>query len=148
MIPHLAPGHRPRPRRRTDRGAAPVELAILLPLLLALLLGAPQVCALYNARTVALAAAQQAVATERLHDTQPGTGRIRAEQFLSRAEGWLTDWQVTDPVRDRQAGTVSVTVRGQALSILPWVTWQVDQTAHGTIEQFTQIPAPGGGGVP
>ncbi|MEV4753692.1 TadE family protein [Micromonospora sp. NPDC049559] len=121
-----------------DRGASPVELAILLPGILVLLFAAVQVAAIFLARTVALAAAQEAVGTVRVHDGPPdAAGVAAAERFIAGSGDWLTGARVyrSSPVSD---GTrVSFTVEGRALSILPWVDFPVRQTAHGTVERFT-----------
>ena len=45
--------------------------------------------------------------------------------------------QVIGPVRDEASGEVTVTVTGNALTLVPGYTWEIQQTAHGTIERFT-----------
>lgn len=115
-----------------------VELAILWPVVVLVVFGGVQITTYFTARTVALSAAQVAVATERRYDAVPGSGRDRAEQFLARAGDWLVGAEVDAPVRTDEE--VFVTVRGEALSIVPWVDWKVEQTARGTVERFTQAP--------
>jgi Flp pilus assembly protein TadG len=123
-------------RLNRDRGGAEVELAILGPLLLVIIFGAVQITTYFTARNVALSAAQVGVSAERRYDAQPGSGRDRAEAFLAQAGDWLVNAQVGEP--QRTAEEVSVTVRGEAPSIL--FTWQIEQTAHGTVERFTELP--------
>jgi Flp pilus assembly protein TadG len=123
-------------RRGHDRGGAEVELAILGPLLLLVIFGAIQVTTYFTARNVALSAAQVAVAAERRFDAAPGSGRDQAESFLAQSGDWLVNAQVGNPQRTDEE--VSVTVRGEAPSIL--FTWQIEQTAHGTVERFTELP--------
>lgn len=77
-----------------------------------------------------------AVAAERRFDAQPGIGRDQAEAFLAQSGDWLVNAQVAAPQRTDEE--VSVTVRGEAPSIL--FTWQIEQTAHGTVERFTELP--------
>lgn len=119
-----------------DRGGAEVELAILGPLLLLVIFGAIQITTYFTARTVALSAAQVAVAAERRYDAQPGSGQDQAEAFLAQSGDWLVNAQVDAP--QRNADEVVVTVHGEAPSIL--FTWQIEQTARGTIERFTELP--------
>ena len=113
-----------------------MELAVLGPLLLLVIFGAVQVTTYFTARTVALSAAQVGVDAERRYDAQPGVGRQAAEAFLAQAGDWLINAQVDDPVRT--AEEVSITVSGEAPSIL--FTWEIQQTAHGTVERFTELP--------
>lgn len=121
---------------RWDRGGAEVELAILGPLLLIVIFGAVQVTTYFTARTVALSAAQVGVDAERRYDARPGVGMAQANAFLAQAGEWLINPDVDPPVRT--ADEVSMTVRGEAPSIL--FTWEIQQTAHGTVERFTELP--------
>jgi hypothetical protein len=123
---------------RADRGGSVVELAILWPAILLVIFGAVQVTTYFTARTVALSAAQVGVATERRYDATPGSGQDRAEEFLAGAGDWLADPQVDEPVRTDEQ--VLVTVHGRALSVVPGVSWEIRQSARGTIERFTEAP--------
>jgi hypothetical protein len=115
-----------------------VELAILWPVVVFVIFGAVQITTYFTARTVALSAAQVAVSTERQYDAVPGSGQLRAEQFLAGAGDWLVQAEVDEPARTGE--DVLVTVRGQALSVVPGVTWEIEQTARGTVERFTEAP--------
>ncbi|HLU33753.1 MAG TPA: TadE family protein [Natronosporangium sp.] len=130
-------GTRRRAPRWRDRGAAPIELAIVWPAILLLVFGAVQVATYFTARTVALSAAQVGVTAARGYDATDADGRDRAEAFLAQAGDWLVDWQVIGPVRDETTGQVTVTVTGDALTLVPGYNWEVRQTAHGTIERFS-----------
>ncbi|WFE25554.1 pilus assembly protein [Solwaraspora sp. WMMD791] len=135
---------RPGGRSCPDRGAAPVELAILLPGILVLLFASIQVAALFLARTVALTAAQQAVSAERGYDVlgsgnaDTGVGAQRAAAFLAGAGDWLDPDPLPEPVVDPSGRYVSYTVSGTALSLVPGVTFTVSETATGEIERFEQ----------
>jgi hypothetical protein len=115
-----------------------VELAILWPVVVLVIFGGVQITTYFTARTVALSAAQVAVATERRYDAVPGSGQLRAEEFLAGAGEWLVRAEVDEPVRTGE--DVFVTVRGEALSVVPGVTWEIEQTARGTVERFTEAP--------
>src|SRR5690606_8607282 len=97
-------GTRRRAPRWRDRGAAPIELAIVWPAILLLVFGAVQVATYFTARTVALSAAQVGVTAARGYDATDADGRDRAEAFLAQAGDWLVDWQVIGPVRDETTG--------------------------------------------
>ncbi|HEY0700848.1 MAG TPA: TadE family protein [Micromonospora sp.] len=124
-----------------DRGATPVELAILMPVILVLLFASIQFAAVYLARAVALSAAQQGVTAQRVHGAEPGDGVARATEFLRGAGDWLTGWDSPGPVCvSTPAGApteVQCTVSGHALSVVPFLDFEVRQTAHGTVERFT-----------
>ncbi|MFY1635471.1 TadE/TadG family type IV pilus assembly protein [Solwaraspora sp. WMMB335] len=129
---------------RGDRGASPVELAILMPAILLLLFASIQVAALFLARTVALSAAQQAVSAERGYDAlgsgNAGTdvGAQRAAEFLADAGDWLDADPLPAPVVGPDGQYVSYTVSGKALSLVPWVEFTVSETANGEIERFVE----------
>ncbi|GAB7039993.1 MULTISPECIES: TadE family protein [Catenuloplanes] len=124
---------------RSQRGASPVELAILMPVILFMLFGGIQVAAVYMARATALAAAQEAVSAERLFQAKDGSGKQRADAFIRAAGDWLTGPTVTVT----KTGTdVTCVVTGNALSIIPGWTIPVTQTATGPRERVTA----GGGG--
>lgn len=124
-----------------DRGANPVELAILLPLIFLLLIAAIQAGAYFLARAVALNAAQVAVTSARtLEGDSAGTAEQRALDFIAATAGWLTPADGVDPavvVKDEASGEVTATVTGRALQLVPGLDLTVRQTARGPIERFT-----------
>lgn len=129
---------RPARARRRDRGASPVELAVLMPVVLFMLFGAIQVAAVYMARTTALAAAQEAVTAERMFRAEGGSGRTRAEAFLRSAGDWLTGATI---VVTETPDQVTCVVTGTALSVIPGWNITVTQTANGPVERVTPVGA-------
>ncbi|SBT50463.1 TadE/TadG family type IV pilus assembly protein [Micromonospora auratinigra] len=123
----------------TERGANPVELAVLMPVILVLLFGSIQLAALFVARSTALNAAQSGVNAARVLDAPAGAGEARARRFLRNAGDWLVGWDQRGPSCARNAaGTeVTCTVTGRSLSVVPGVSFPVRQTAHGTVERWT-----------
>lgn len=115
-----------------------IELAILWPVVVIAVFAGIQITTYFAARTVALSAAQVGVATERRYNAEPGSGPDRAEAFIADSGGWLVGAQVDEPVRS--GDEVTITVHGFALSIVPGAEWEIQQTARGTIEQFTELP--------
>lgn len=120
-----------------DRGANPVELAIVMPAILLLLFGSLQVAAWFLARSTAMHAAQSGVNAQRVVDAPTGAGTEQAGAFLAAAGDWLTGAKSTCV-----AGTTEVTctVSGRSLSLVPGVSLRVSQTAHGTVERWTEAP--------
>ncbi|MGW0436486.1 TadE family protein [Micromonospora sp. NPDC003197] len=123
-----------------DRGANPVELAVVLPAILVLLFASIQAAAWFLARATALNAAQEAVSAQRAYRAPDGVGQQRAEEFIRRAGDWLPGAKVTvQPGAER----VSATVTGQPLRIVPLIPLPaVSETASGTVERVTPEPPP------
>ncbi|MFC0029497.1 TadE/TadG family type IV pilus assembly protein [Micromonospora chaiyaphumensis] len=124
-----------------ERGANPVELAVVMPAILVLLFASIQLAVWFVARSTALNAAQSGVNAQRGLDAPPGAGRDRATTFLRAAGDWLVDWQDPGPACAVIAtgGTpteVTCTVSGRSLSVIPGVDFPVRQTAHGTAERW------------
>ncbi|WP_433128272.1 TadE/TadG family type IV pilus assembly protein [Micromonospora sp. CA-240977] len=122
-----------------ERGANPVELAVLMPLILVLLFASIQIAAVFLARSTALNAAQSGVNAQRPYQAANGAGVASATQFLQVAGGWLVGWDTPGPtcviIDDAE---VTCTVSGRSLSVVPGVDFAVQQTAHGTVERLTE----------
>lgn len=128
-------------RRRlggTDRGANPVELAVVMPVIFVLLFGAIQVAAVFIARSTAMHAAQSGVNAQRVLNAPPDAGADRARRFLTAAGGWLVDWDSPGPSCQTDATDVTCTVRGRSLSVVPGVDFPIRESAHGTVERWTE----------
>ncbi|KOX14889.1 TadE/TadG family type IV pilus assembly protein [Micromonospora profundi] len=121
-----------------ERGANPVELAVVMPLILLLLFASIQVSAVFLARSTALNAAQSGVNAERLYQAPEGAGAASATRFLTATGGWLVGWDKNGPSCVTTEVEVTCTVRGRSLSVVPGVNFAVQQTAHGTVERVTQ----------
>ncbi|MET8352915.1 MULTISPECIES: TadE/TadG family type IV pilus assembly protein [unclassified Micromonospora] len=138
----MAPGDGRRPARHLaagdrERGANPVELAVVMPLILVLLFASLQVAAVFLARSTALNAAQSGVNAQRLYDAPDDAGVASATRFLNATGGWLVGWAKTGPSCVTTDTEVTCTVRGRSLSVVPGVDFAVRQTAHGTVERVT-----------
>ncbi|WP_435823591.1 TadE/TadG family type IV pilus assembly protein [Micromonospora haikouensis] len=120
-----------------DRGANPVELAVVMPAILVLLFASIQVAAWFVARATALNAAQSAVNAQRLYEAPAGAGEARAVDFLTAAGDWLVGWDQPGPACVTTLAEVTCTVSGDSLSVIPGVSFPVRQTAHGTVERWT-----------
>lgn len=121
-------------RRGFDRGNAAIELAVLMPVIVALLFGSIQVALVFLARHTALAAAQEGVTAQRVYQAPSGVGRVRAGAFLAEHNEWITGTAVTVS-NDPQS--VTITVTGRAIRLVPFIDVRVSATAHGTIERTT-----------
>ena len=132
-----------RARRRAlsrdcrDTGSATVEIAILFPVLLAVIVAIVQYGLWFHARSLALAAAQEGVTAARAYAADPAIGPDRAREFL-QAHGSDTLTDITATATSPGAGQVGVEVTGRSLSLLPGVPGPaVTQSAEGPVERFT-----------
>lgn len=145
-------------RPRDDRGVSALELAIIAPSLLVLIFLIIQGALYFYARSVALQAARDGVSQLRLYQTYDGcTGAADAVasnvvQFAHAVgSGALTGTTVTPLCAKAQQYTntaapgsapaanpasVSVSVTGASITLIPWGSFQVTETAKGTVEQF------------
>ncbi len=122
-----------RPR---EAGLTSTELAVLMPVVIALVLVPFQVGLWFHAKQVAAAAARQAVDATQVEDGTERDGVEAAFRFLDAA-GNITDPRVTVT---RTADTVTASVTGQAPRLIPGMDWQVTARAAGPVERF--IPEP------
>ena len=123
-------------RRRSESGLTSTELAVLMPVLIALVLVPFQVALWWHASQVADAAAREAVDAAQVATATEDDGMRAAVWFLDAA-GNLTE---VDVAVIRTAGTVTVEVTGRAPRLIPGFDWHVAGYATGPIERF--IPEP------
>lgn len=117
-----------------ERGSATVELAVLMPLLLATLFGGIQAGVVFHARHIAIAAAQEGAREASAYQASLPDG-------ISTATTVATDWAGTTltgihVTGQRTATRVSITVQGTATSLLPGMTWPIEQTASLPVERL------------
>ncbi|MGI5165090.1 TadE/TadG family type IV pilus assembly protein [Spirillospora sp. CA-253888] len=123
--------------RRDDTGASSMELALLTPVLILVFLAVVQFAMVYHARHVALAAAQSGARVAR---TQPVGGGWQ-EPAVAKATG---DVRKIGPnllsglaVRTGEGGDQRwVEVSGEAVRVIPFMTFKVTQRSEGPIECF------------
>ena len=122
--------------RATENGLTSTELAVVMPVIIALVLVPFQVALWWHAGQVAEAAAREALDAAQVVTATEDDGIEAAEWFLDAA-GNITDPEVSVT---RTADTVTVDVTGRAPRILPGFDWQVSAHAFGPVERF--IPEP------
>ena len=123
-------------KRREEGGLTSTELAVIMPVLIALVLVPFQVALWWHADQIADAAAREAVDAAQVAGAGEEDG-IRAAEWFLDAAGNITEAQVTVT---RTTDTVSVEVTGRAPRLVPGFDWQVTARAAGPIERF--IPEP------
>jgi Flp pilus assembly protein TadG len=130
--------HRPATssRRTDERGSVSIQLVILLPALFAVMFLGMQAALYYHARTVAIAAAQEGARAASAESGSRSDGVAAADAFVSDAGGddVIPGVNVT---ADRTATTVTVTVTGHSLSVIPGWTPRIEQSASLPTERIT-----------
>ena len=121
-------------RRAGERGSAAVELVLLTPLLMVCVLVVVQFALWQHARHVMLAAAQEGARAARAQGATAEDGRVRAQDYIGRIGPDLVSAPVIDV--DRTIDEVTVTIRGQAVNILPGIPLRVTATSVGPVERF------------
>ncbi len=119
-----------------DRGASTLELALLTPVLLLVILLVIQFAMVFHARHVALAAAQSGarVAREQRSGDWKGASEEKAREYLQQIGPELLTRQQASAGGDRNRRWV--TVSGEAVRVVPFFTFWVNQRSEGPIECY------------
>jgi len=121
--------------RPDDRGSISLQMAVIAPVMLALIWITVQAGIWYNARHVALAAAQQGARAASVSGGSVGAGGNAAREFLSTAGNGQFTTRSVSPIRS--GNTVTVTVTGTTQSFVPGLHGTVTQSATMPVERFT-----------
>lgn len=113
------------------------EVAVIMPALLIVIMLVFQVGLFWHAKQAADLAAEEAVDAAQVANATVADGHIGAGAILNQA-GNLQNVSV-DVDRDEALGLVTVSITGDAPSIIPFGSWKVSAQAQGSIERF--IPA-------
>lgn len=121
---------------RGEKGSVSIELVILMPALFALMFLGMQAALHYQARTVAIAAAQQGARTLGAEHSREADGIAAAEDFIDEAGGAdvLTGASTS---ASRTATRATVRVTGFSLSVIPGWRIRITQTASVPVERLT-----------
>ena len=110
-------------------------MAVLLPVLLVLLFVGVQAALLHQARSLAVAAASAGAHAAGAEHGTPDAGVVAAQGFLAGSgEDAFSSWSVDASNSD---STASVTVTGVSLSIGPFWTPEIRQTASAPREEVS-----------
>lgn len=125
-------------RIRSERGAASLgQMVIIAPALLFGLMLIVQAGLYFHARNVAEQAAQEGAAEARSFDGNEGAARQRAQEYLEvLGDRALSD---RDIAVERGQETASVTVSGNVVSLVPFVSWKVSESASGPVERYVPV---------
>ena len=135
MTQRVALGGR-HPPHLCERGSTSIQLVMLMPVLFAAMFLGLQAALYYYASNVAGAAAHEGASAASAYQSQAnlGLGVAAASAALEQSHGSLENWRVdASPTAD----AVTVTVTGQALSVLPGLELQVSRSATLPWEQLS-----------
>ena len=118
-----------------DRGSVSLEMIVLTPVLLLLLFAAIQIALNSHARNIALAAAEDAARADGAYQSALGAGQDAATAFLAQTGDGIGNPAVSI---SHTSTEVHATVTGHAISIIPFLSWTVSQSASSPIEQVTR----------
>lgn len=111
-------------------------MALLLPVLFLVMFLGMQAALYYHARTVAIAAAQEGARAAGAETGTTNRGIGAARDFVAAAGGDDVLAAVTVTGR-RTATTVTMTIRGQAMSVIPGWSPVLEQSATAPVERLT-----------
>lgn len=129
-------GERGWRRMRDERGSLTLEASILFPALLAIMLVGTQTAMWFHARSVAIGAAADGARAQSLERAVDGDGQAAALEFVSQAGGEDVLRGVGASSR-RSPTSVSVTVTGSSMSLVPGWNPSVEQSATVPLERVT-----------
>ncbi|GHG04219.1 TadE family protein [Streptomyces filamentosus] len=120
-----------------DRGSAPIQVAIIFPVVILIIFGIVQGFTIAWAHNAVATAAREGVSAGRMYGAGPGDGAAKARKATADLGGnLLTSVSVSTAgtTRDR----MSIRVEGQAVSLVPGLkSISVSSAASGPIEQWT-----------
>jgi len=110
------------------------EVAIIMPAIIVVILFIFQIALFWHAKQAADVAAEEAVEAAQIADGTVADGHTGANTVLGQAGNLRNAVVIVD--RDLATGLVTVTVTGNAPSIIPFGTWGISAIAQAPIEQF------------
>jgi Flp pilus assembly protein TadG len=119
---------------RADAGALTLSYVIVFPAVLIALLFIVQAALYFMAHNLALAAAQQGADVAREYNSTDGAGSAAALSLIRQDGSGMLETERA--VATRTGTTVTVTVSGQAWSLVPGLPVVVNETVQEPIERF------------
>lgn len=123
-------------RRRDDRGALSIEFLLIMSALILVFMLMLQYAVKAHAQRVARAAAEEALAAATAYDGTAAAGESAGKRTLDDL-GILSNAAVD---AQRGSSTASVTVRGDAEQLIPFLSVRVSVQLEGPVESFVETP--------
>jgi Flp pilus assembly protein TadG len=125
--------------RDDDRGIGTVEAVLTVPVIVLMILGAVQVGLWWYSRQLAETAAQEAARAARSYSATAGAGQAEGYSYLNKVDAGGTGLHNPSIRVTREAQTVTVTVTGDIVSLVPWASPTVTITVTSPVENY--VPA-------
>lgn len=124
-------------RLPNDRGSAPAQVVIMLPVAFLAFFLIVQFAMWSHATHIAQAAASHGLAAVRAHSGSPPDGAASAQSVLADlADGPLHDVTVRC---ERGSDTAMVQITGAAKQVVPFLSFPVHAEAAGPVERFVEL---------
>ena len=118
---------------RDERGAVTAHVAVV-PAVVALFFLVVQVGLWFHGRTVATAAAQHGLETARVAHGSAGAGEATVHEFVGQVGGV----ELRSVSVQRSVTEVTVTVNGDAVTVLPFFDVPITVTVEGPVERIVE----------
>ena len=119
---------------RRERGSATIQMVVLMPALFTLMFLGVQAAVLYQGRTITLAAAQEGARVSAADDGTNAAGVAAASDFVASTSAGLKNTSVSG---NRTATTATITVTTHTVSLIPFVSPKITQSASMPVERLT-----------
>jgi TadE-like protein len=129
----MAPMARMVRRPRDDRGAVTASVAVL-PAVLMLFFSVVQISLWFYGRSVATTAARHGLDAARVENGTAGEGEATIGQYLDQVGGF----QAGSVSVDRGEAEASVTLSGEAVSVVPFLNVPITVTIDGPVERIVE----------
>jgi len=123
-----------RALRACESGFSTLEAVVVIPVVVILTMLVIQYVMLWHARNLAQSAAQNGLRVARGYQATAAQGQQSAAHYLDTVAGSLLQNRQVDA--DRSATTVQVTVHATVLSVIPFGSYTVNETASGPVEHY------------
>jgi Flp pilus assembly protein TadG len=120
-----------------ERGNATLQMLMLMPALFLLMFLGLQAALIYQARTIALAAAQEGARTAAAEHGSSIAGISAASSFVAASTAGVSTTQVTG---SRSTTTATITVTAISQSVIPGWRPSISQSASLPVERITRPP--------
>ena len=118
-----------------DRGSATVEAVLIIPLAVVATLLVVQFVLVWHGRHVAQAAAQSAARAAAAYRSTAAAGESVGADYLAGVAPTLLPGRSVRVTRDAAAATAAV--HADVLTLVPFLTFTVDERATAPVEAFT-----------
>jgi len=123
-----------------DRGEVTIEAVVIIPVIVVLTLLIVQFVLVWHGRHVAQAAAQTAARSAAAYQAAQGAGPAAGDAYLAEVAPNLLPHRSVTAVVD--ADTATVTVHADVLTVIPFASFDIQETSTAPREVFVPGAAP------